>query len=245
MRRAAAISAGVMGVLAGLALFANYERQLALDGQRTLRRHLYASQMNVAQQAWNDGNVAQTLDLLNAQWPRPGQEDLRGFEWRYLGRLCRRDARLTLRRPAGGVSAVAFSPDGKTLATCSWDHSVKLWDTDTKREVARLTGQAWIVDTLAFSPDGKTLATSGGGNLVKLWNVATRQPVVSLAGHRAQVWAVAFSPDGNTLATGSADKTIRLWRAASFAETDAPAGARAPQPFRSPVTSPSNSRQPR
>src|SRR5439155_17145253 len=111
-----------------LAVTALRQARSAEEGQRALRRHLYVAQMNVAQQAWNDGNVEQAVGLLNAQRPGPGQEDLRGFEWRYLWRLSRQHADLfTFRGPHGAVRAMAFSPDGKRLAFSDGYGAIKLW----------------------------------------------------------------------------------------------------------------------
>jgi hypothetical protein len=100
--RAAGVSGVVLVALAALAFAAIRSeataRRLARERQQTLvesRRLLYAAQMKVAQQAWDDGNVEQTMALLKAQRPEPGQEDLRGFEWRYLWRLCKQHAVVT------------------------------------------------------------------------------------------------------------------------------------------------------
>lgn len=109
------------------------------------------------------------------------------------------------------VQGVAFSPDGDTLATASFDHSVKLWDVRTHRLLATLTGHTDAVNGVAFSPDGDTLATAGNDRSVKLRDVRTRRPLATLTGHTNMVEAVAFAPDGRTLASASSDRTVRLW----------------------------------
>jgi WD40 repeat protein len=109
-----------------------------------------------------------------------------------------------------GVHAVAFDPNGRTLATGSVDATVRLWDVETRRTTAVLEPRSGYVVAMAFSPDGRTLAI-GGGYTVQLWDVATGQVVAILHGHTDLVHSVAFSPDGQTLATGGADRTVRLW----------------------------------
>ena len=116
----------------------------------------------------------------------------------------------------GDVGSVAFSPDGKTLATASGDGTVQMWDVATGRLIRNLfVGHTSGVSSrvsVAFSPDGKTLASGGTNGTVRLWNVATgRQIGNPLTGHTGPVGSLAFSPDGNTLASGSDDGTVRLW----------------------------------
>ncbi|MEC4021061.1 nSTAND1 domain-containing NTPase [Streptomyces sp. H27-D2] len=115
------------------------------------------------------------------------------------------------------VSSVAVGSDGRTLATGSFDRTVRLWDVSDRRHPTRLsvlTGHTDTVSSVAFSPDGHTLASTGRDRTIRLWNVAdARRPVLLsvLTGHTDTVFSVVFSPDGHTLATGSYDHTARLW----------------------------------
>jgi WD40 repeat protein/tetratricopeptide (TPR) repeat protein len=119
------------------------------------------------------------------------------------------------------LECLAFSPDGRTLASACHDGTVKLWDWDVGRELRTLVGHTDAVYSVAFSPDGRTLASAGFDKTVRLWDAATGAERAVLRGHSWWVTWVAFTPDGRTLVSGSGDKTIRLWRAASVNEVRA------------------------
>jgi tricorn protease-like protein len=107
------------------------------------------------------------------------------------------------------VLSVAFSPDGKTIATGSFDNTVKLWNLEGK-ELQTFKGHSNSVLSVAFSPDGKTIASGSKDNTVKLWNLEGKE-LQTFKGHSNSVWSVAFSPDGKTIASGSKDNTVKLW----------------------------------
>ena len=108
------------------------------------------------------------------------------------------------------VRSVAFSPDGKTLASGAWDGLVKLWDVATGENIATFEGHTAGVNSVAYSPDGTTLASGATNGSVLLWDVATEENIATLEA-RDLVQSVVYSPDGAILASGSADGTILLW----------------------------------
>ncbi|MEH2175803.1 serine/threonine-protein kinase [Nostoc sp.] len=109
------------------------------------------------------------------------------------------------------VNALAISADGYTLASASDDKNIKLWDLNTKKVLASLSGHSQAVKSVAFSPNGQILATASDDKTIKLWQVETLEQICTLLGHSQAVKSVAFSPDGQILASGSWDKTIKLW----------------------------------
>lgn len=134
------------------------------------------------------------------------------------------------------VYAIAWSPDGKTLATAGFDNTVRLWDAATRKEIRSYEGHTRIVMTVAISPDGKQILSGGNDNTARLWDYPAAdagkakpkdapkakaktkdQPKASpgagrtFTGHAGAIYGVAWRPDGKQIATAAADKTARLW----------------------------------
>jgi WD40 repeat protein len=109
------------------------------------------------------------------------------------------------------VTSIAFSPDGQTIASGSYDGTVKLWEVSAGKLLRTLSGNSLHVLSVAFSPDGQTFASGSGDRKVKLWEVGTCKLLRTLSGHSDYVTSVAFSPNGQTVASGSHDRTVKLW----------------------------------
>ena len=157
--------------------------------QEELRRTVYATRSNLALAAWDADDVGRLRSLLDLLRPAPGEPDLRGWEWRYLWQLGHED-RLTLRAQEDSFAAVAFSPDGQTLAGLERKGRIQLWDRHTG-EFRRTTGVttqgrradlAGGVSALAFSPDGRSLAGPGPDASLMLYAVDTGLPTLRFEG---------------------------------------------------------------
>ena len=124
-----------------------------------------------------------------------------------------------LNTKAGGVSSIAFRPDGQTLASLNGgldgrhkggDMAVRLWNVKTRKQIAVSQNHTAAINSVALSPDGALLASGHHDGVVRLWDMQTQKQIATLTGHKAAVRSVAFSPDGTLLASGERD-SARLW----------------------------------
>jgi eukaryotic-like serine/threonine-protein kinase len=113
-------------------------------------------------------------------------------------------------RPGWG-DCVAFTPNGERLVTVGEEHTVKVWDSRTGKELHRLPGHSGDVAAVAISPDGRWLASAGEDSTVALWDTETWKRRQTLRGHTGMVMSLAFSPDSRRLVSGSRDGTVKLW----------------------------------
>jgi eukaryotic-like serine/threonine-protein kinase len=195
--------------------------KLSQHARDELDANLYVSQIGQALREWEANHGGRARAILDEC-----QDARRDWEWRYLDRLCRQEL-FTLRGHTLAVRCVAFSPDGRTLASGSgeWGNGepgeVKLWNAATGQELNTLTGHDGPIMAVAFSPDSKLLATVDASftnpkdspRLI-VWNVGTGKEV-----YRRDViqwmYSVAFSPDGKTIAAGAGRGQVFRWEAAT------------------------------
>src|SRR6185436_12276245 len=150
---------------------ADAQARKASESEQRARRLLYASDMNLAQQALKASNLGQARWLLDRHRPKGAEEDLRGWEWRYLWQLTHPGALVTLtNRPTLGFS-VSFSPDGSRLAVGWYDGRVDLWDVPGRRWVRALTDRERPhPGRVAFSPVRNLLAATSEPRVVTLYD---------------------------------------------------------------------------
>jgi WD40 repeat protein len=211
------------------------QRATAVLQRDTAKHNLYFAHMYLARQAWEASDAGRLQELLDRQLPARGDPDFRGWEWYYLRGQSRE--RLVLRGHTNQIAAVAWSPDGKRLASAGGDPAgksgeLKVWDLVTgKEQFTPAANTDYPVSTVAWSPDGKRLAWGGGrisgfrNNLpgeIRIWDARDGGKILNLRGHTGLVHAVAWSPDGRRLASAGGESgppgQAKIWDAADGKE---------------------------
>jgi WD40 repeat protein len=208
---------------------ANHQQAIATERLQLNKQLFYASDVNLAQRAYEKGKMGRAHELLDHSLPATGtqeQNDLRDFAWYYLWRLSHRE--LITFKYEDFLNSVAFSPDGNTLAALGEYGKVVLWDTGMRKELATLKHLA-APSSMVFSPDSRTLATGSTEWQVKLWDARTGRELFTLMGevdpHKRKVVTpedqmldlhlnprnITFSPDGRSLAARSSNNVVKLW----------------------------------
>ena len=119
----------------------------------------------------------------------------------------------TLRGHTDHIGRIAWSPDGRMIASPSADNTIRLWDAETGECLRTLKGHAEVVYSVAFDPAGRILASGSQDKTVKLWDVYSGQLLRTFKGHKDWVWGIDWSPDGKALASTARDKKLLIWNA--------------------------------
>jgi WD40 repeat protein/serine/threonine protein kinase len=189
-------------------------QEQARKAEARMQRLYYAASMGLVQEAWESRNLPSFDDLL----AKTADFAERGFEWYYWQRLCHIEL-LTLLGHKGGITAVAFAPDGQRLVTGGTDGTARVWDAATGRQLFCLSDHRSRITAVAFAPDGQWLVTGSTDGTARVWDAAAGRKIRVLQGkNTGPVWAVAVSPDGKRVVTGSEDGKARVWDAVSCLE---------------------------
>jgi eukaryotic-like serine/threonine-protein kinase len=185
--------------------------EAARDREKSARDRLavveYGRTMEVAHQEWREGNVGATLRLIETT---PTSQ--RGWEWRYVNRLCHADL-LTLRGHVGVVTSACYSTDGSRIVTASVDKTARIWDARTGALILILKGHTNQLKHASYSPDGSRIVTASWDKTAKIWDARTGVEILALIGHEKGLETASFSPDGSKLITAGGDKSVRVWDA--------------------------------
>ena len=199
-------------ILAAAALFLG--RQARLNANQAEQEALTARSQELAAQAINNLETDPERSILLALQAVSAAKTLEAENALHRAVQASR-AVLTLSGHTGDVWAVAFSPDGKRIATASADGTAMIWDASTGVVLSTLTGHSDEVVNLAYSPDGERLATASLGGTIRLWNASTGEALFTFSISTGDSGAIAFSPDGAHLVTAGEAGAIIFWNSSS------------------------------
>jgi WD40 repeat protein/predicted Ser/Thr protein kinase len=200
-------------LVAGLTL-ALWQLRRTTASELLARQHAYGADMNLVQEAVENGDLGTAMALLNAHRPAAGQKDLRGWEWRYLWQSCRGDQLFELDCSPHGIDRVAFSPDGRWLAVRDEQSALALWNFHSRQRICSFKMHANL-HPFAFSAQGNLLGYSAPEDwAVSVVRLDTRQEVARLR-HTNSVVYLAFSADATRMFTATEDGTLIDWNIAS------------------------------
>lgn len=189
---------------------------LASERADTLNRTLYFANMNLAGVAASSpSGIRQVMELTDEWLPQPGEPDLRGWEWYYLRSLVHQDLHTLMHDD--WVNSVAWSPDGKRLATTS-GKIIKIWNGETGQLLEEWSSSSEVLG-ISWHPSGTKLAWGSGNKTISIWDLDQQRAVLTLKGHHDKVGKVVWSPDGRKIASASAqwlngtDTSLRIWDA--------------------------------
>jgi WD40 repeat protein len=202
------LAAAVIGALLVSAALAVHFASQANERIHEVGRHLYAAHLNLAGRFWEDGQVDRLRELLDEQRPEhTGGTDLRGFEWYYWHRQCH-PGLLTFQEIGAAITAVAFAPDGRRVASASASRAIKIWDAATGEVAIAIEEDHENYPMIAFGADGQLIASTLDGS-VRAWDGRSGRQLLRQE-HPENATAAILSPDGQHLAYVLPDRSIKL-----------------------------------
>ena len=186
-------------------------QELTKQSEHRAQELLYASDMRLAMEAWQDLDFRQYHQLLDRHQPGPDQRDLRGLEWDYLWHLGHVE-NVSFGAHEGGVYFARYSVDGRWIVAAGEDAVVRLYDAGNCELEMELPTKQGETNGAAFCRDGERMATAGDDGTIRVWDLETREELVTIKAHKGLAYQVAFSPDGRLFSCGN-DPDIRIWDA--------------------------------
>ena len=202
---------------------AHEQKEEALEQRDISEGNLYVAHMRLAPRDWEQGLIGRLREMLDSHIPQPGRPDLRGWEWYYYFSLCHKEL-MSLGGDtwmASEMESIAWSPDGKRLASADEQGTIQIRSAATGREILKFSTGKLGLGSVAWSPNGERLATGGGDSTASIWDAATGKEIFTFHGFNAWVRSVAWSPDGRHLVAGDwggnpgkpEPNTVKVWDA--------------------------------